>query len=153
MWTYSASSGECVGFFYNGCGATENVFLTEEQCKERCVKGRQGEGENKGEENNFFGIAVIRLKIVSLFPLLVLHIFAPSDEALSLLRSAVPGGGDGSYLFDGASPVAKHILLSSLTYDDCQGKSSAENIETLQPHFHLSCKGTIFSFFLLNILW
>ncbi len=36
MWTHSPESGRCVRFFYNGCGATANVFVTEEQCKERC---------------------------------------------------------------------------------------------------------------------
>jgi papilin len=33
-WTYRA--GKCVEFIYGGCGGTENIFSTEEECESRC---------------------------------------------------------------------------------------------------------------------
>ena len=35
-WSYSRTEGGCVRVTYGGCGATENLFDSQEQCEERC---------------------------------------------------------------------------------------------------------------------
>ncbi|CAG0912305.1 unnamed protein product [Notodromas monacha] len=35
-WTFDVTIGTCVGYTYGGCGGSENLFRTEEQCKALC---------------------------------------------------------------------------------------------------------------------
>jgi len=36
MWTHNATAGKCELFFWNGCGASANVFDGLELCREKC---------------------------------------------------------------------------------------------------------------------
>jgi len=53
MWTHNSTTNECQLFFWNGCGASENVFDSQTECQERCEKPqvqqaaspRKGKGE------------------------------------------------------------------------------------------------------------
>ena len=74
----------------------------------------------------------------------VLHIYAPSDSALSSLFSSSPGAHEENL---GASPrpraalLAKHMVLAALTYEDCDEEEEKEAIETLQPDYMIRCSG------------
>lgn len=35
-WTYNATAGSCEDFIYGGCGATANIFGSEQECQQTC---------------------------------------------------------------------------------------------------------------------
>jgi hypothetical protein len=37
MWTYDAAQGKCVSYVYGGCRGTDNLFISENECKEKCL--------------------------------------------------------------------------------------------------------------------
>ncbi|KAM7353742.1 trypsin inhibitor-like [Cochliomyia hominivorax] len=36
-YAYDEKSNSCVSFYYSGCGATQNNFLTYEECRRECI--------------------------------------------------------------------------------------------------------------------
>uniref|UniRef100_A0A1I8PZQ1 BPTI/Kunitz inhibitor domain-containing protein n=1 Tax=Stomoxys calcitrans TaxID=35570 RepID=A0A1I8PZQ1_STOCA len=37
-YAFDNKSGNCIGFYYSGCGATLNNFLTYEECRRDCMQ-------------------------------------------------------------------------------------------------------------------
>ncbi|XP_061398207.1 trypsin inhibitor [Musca vetustissima] len=37
-YAYDRKSGKCISFYYSGCGATQNNFLTYEECRRDCMQ-------------------------------------------------------------------------------------------------------------------
>ncbi|XP_073822534.1 four-domain proteases inhibitor [Musca autumnalis] len=37
-YAYDRKSGKCTSFYYSGCGATQNNFLTYEECRRDCMQ-------------------------------------------------------------------------------------------------------------------
>ena len=42
QWTFNSSLDMCQPYWYNGCGATSNLFSNEKACKTQCRKEREG---------------------------------------------------------------------------------------------------------------
>ena len=42
QWTYTASRSECQAYWYNGCGASQNLYSNEWKCRLRCAANDVG---------------------------------------------------------------------------------------------------------------